>query len=523
MISQNMEDDPLKEIESLRARVAELERERAENHVVDGDKYKALVDSVAEYLYSVEYRGGQRAFAYHSPQCEIITGYTPSDYFADPDLWFKMIHPTDREMVTEFFDQIKAEHSKKSIEHRILHKNGSTRWVSNNCSVTVNEKSGAMWMDGFLLDITNLKDAQKERDRLYAAIEQSAETVVITDSDGTILYANPSFERVTGYTREETIGKNPRLLQSGRHDRAFYKELWGAIKSGKVWEGRFINKRKDKSIYEEHATISPVRDSSGAIVNFVAVKRDITKEAMLSKARDYFTAVTSHELRTPLVKINLVKMLLDNLAERSEDAETLQKINKALDNIYMSIETVVTATTLFSELSLAKTKDSFAKSQIYVDLISCVDGARFLAEKEKRALSIHLDMTGLPKKTLVLCDPIMLARAVNEILSNAVKYTPDGKVVYITAHKEKGHVIIEIRDEGIGIPSEMRERVFDPYFSLENPIYYTSSKGKFKGGGIGLGLTVARMIMEFHDGTLLVTSEGEGKGSTITLTLPTVD
>jgi signal transduction histidine kinase len=117
----------------------------------------------------------------------------------------------------------------------------------------------------------------------------------------------------------------------------------------------------------------------------------------------------------------------------------------------------------------------------------------------------------------------MFVRAINELLSNAVKYTPDGKNIHLSARKDGGHVVIEIRDEGIGIPQEMKERVFDPYFSLENPIYYTSSKLKFKGGGIGLGLTVARMIMEFHDGSLTVKSDGENKGSTVTLTLPVLE
>lgn len=515
---KSRETELLREIEELRSRVAQLELQVASS---EGEgKYKALVNSVAEYLYSVEYLEGKQVFSYHSPQCVMITGYTPSDYLNDPDLWFKMIHPGDRQRVTDFFEETKSDLSRRNIEHRIIRKDGSTRWVSNHCSVVVDEKSGAIWMDGFLLDITELKDTEKERDRLFAAIEQSADTVVITDTDGAILYANPSFERITGYSRKDVIGKNPRVLKSGRHDKEFYKELWGSIKNGKVWEGKFVNKKRDGSLYEELATISPVRDSSGAIVNFVAVKRDVTKEAMLSKARDYFTAVTSHELRTPLIKIDLVKMLLQKLPKSSPDKETMDKIGKALDNIYSSIETVVSATSLFSELSLAKSRESFIKSQIYMDVLGCVEGIKFSAKKENRALSINADLTGLPKGTQAFCDQIMFTRAINEILSNAVKYTPDGKNVFITAHKDNGHVIIEIRDDGIGIPQEMKEQVFDPYFSLENPIYYTSSKLKFKGGGIGLGLTVARMIMEFHDGSLTVKSEGEGKGSTVTLTIP---
>jgi len=515
------EAELLSELAALRARIAELELQAV--YSKGEDKYKMLVDSVAEYLYSVEYRGGEQVFSYHSPQCEVITGYAPSAYFDDPDLWFKMIHPDDRQTVMNLFTQIKSDLSRKSVNHRIIRKDGVVRWVTNHCSVVNDEKSGALWIDGFILDITELKETEKERDRLFAAIEQSAETIVITDTNGAIQYANPGFEKITGYSRKDAIGNNPRVLKSGRHDKEFYKELWGTITGGEVWEGKFINKRKDGSLYEELATISPVRDSSGAIVNFVAVKRDVTKESMLAKARDYFTAVTSHELRTPLIKIDLVKMLLEKVADSVTDKETLGKIGKALENVYSSIETVVSATSLFSELSLARTRESFIKSQIYLDLLGCVEGIRFAVKKENRAISIHADLTGLPKGTRVFCDQIMFTRAINELLSNAVKYTPDGKSIYLSARKDDGHAVIEIRDEGIGIPQEMKERVFDPYFSLENPIYYTSSKLKFKGGGIGLGLTVARMIMEFHDGSLTVKSDGDNRGSTVTLTLPALD
>lgn len=518
---EGRESELLREIEALRARVAELEQQATSSE--GENKYKALVDSVAEYLYSMEYRDGRQVFSYHSPQCKLITGYTPSDYLGDPDLWFKMIHPGDRQRVMSFFDQIKSDLSHRNIEHRIIHKDGSTRWVSNHCSVALDEKSGAVWMDGLLLDITGLKETERERDRLFAAIEQSADTVVITDTEGAILYVNPAFERITGYSRRSAIGKNPRLLKSGRHDREFYKEMWSAIKSGKVWEGKFVNKKRDGSLYEELATISPVRDSTGTIVNFVAVKRDITKEAMLAKARDYFTAITSHELRTPLIKIDLVKMLLEKVAGNATDTTAMDKIVTTLDNVYSNIETVVSATSLFSELSLARTRETFTKSQVYLTLLGCVEGVRFSAQKENRNISIHADLGGLSKGTLVWCDQIMFTRAINEILSNAVKYTPDGKSVRIRAWKDDGHAVIEIGDEGIGIPLEMKERVFDPYFSLENPTYYTSSKLKFKGGGIGLGLTVARMIMEFHDGSLSVKSEGEDKGSTVTITLPALE
>ena len=119
--------------------------------------------------------------------------------------------------------------------------------------------------------------------RLMTAIEQATESMVITDTKGRILYVNPAFEQITGYNPTEALGQNPRLLKSGKHDETFYREMWQTISRGKVWRGKFINKKKDGSLYTEDATITPVRDESGIIVNYVAVKRDITYELKLEQ------------------------------------------------------------------------------------------------------------------------------------------------------------------------------------------------------------------------------------------------
>ena len=132
-------------------------------------------------------------------------------------------------------------------------------------------------------DITERRRVEEDRNRLAMAVEQSAETIVITDREGTVRYVNPAFERITGYSMEEVIGRNPRVLKSGKHDESFYKELWSVLDRGETWAGHFFNRKKDGSLYEEDATISPVRDSLGDIVSFVAVKRDVTRMVSLEK------------------------------------------------------------------------------------------------------------------------------------------------------------------------------------------------------------------------------------------------
>ncbi|MDA3835649.1 MAG: PAS domain-containing protein, partial [Spirochaetales bacterium] len=134
---------------------------------------------------------------------------------------------------------------------------------------------GSLWM---IEDITERRETEENLIRLSTAIEQSPEAIVITDTEGNIQYINPAFEKTTGYTEKEALGQTPRILKSEEHPASFYKNLWNTISSGNVWEGRFINKCKNGSLFTEEASIAPVKDSDGQIVNYVAVKRDITEE-----------------------------------------------------------------------------------------------------------------------------------------------------------------------------------------------------------------------------------------------------
>ena len=132
-------------------------------------------------------------------------------------------------------------------------------------------------------EVTAHKRAAAELNRLMTAIEQTPESIVITDAKGCILYVNPVFEQVTGYSRAEAVGQNPRLLKSDKQDETFYRELWARISAGEVWRGRFINKKKNGALFTEDAVIAPVRDEMGAVTNYIAIKRDITHELELEE------------------------------------------------------------------------------------------------------------------------------------------------------------------------------------------------------------------------------------------------
>ena len=126
---------------------------------------------------------------------------------------------------------------------------------------------------------------------LARAVEQVAEGIVITDREGAILYVNPAFSRMTGYSTEESIGQTLRMLRSGKQDPAYYRDLWSTILSGHTWRGDLINRRKDGSDYIEEMTITPVRDGSGEITNFIAIKQDVTERRSAERAQSFLASI----------------------------------------------------------------------------------------------------------------------------------------------------------------------------------------------------------------------------------------
>ena len=139
------------------------------------------------------------------------------------------------------------------------------------------------YYDGIVEDITEHKRVDAERIRMVTAIEQAAEAVMITDAQGEVQYVNPAFTAITGYSRSEILGKNPRALQSGEQDAAFYEKMWRALRAGRVWHGEVIDRGKDGSLYKEEMTITPVRDETGEVTHFIAIMRDITAQKRLEE------------------------------------------------------------------------------------------------------------------------------------------------------------------------------------------------------------------------------------------------
>ena len=169
-----------------------------------------------------------------------------------------------------------------------------------------------------------LQKTQAEHRRLSRAIEYTAEAVIITDPQGVIEYVNPSFERMTGYNSAEVLEQNPRILKSGWHDAAFYRTMWQTILAGQVWQGRLINRRKSGEIYYEEMTIAPVFNPAGEVVNFVAIKRDITERVRAEEARQREFRLLEQLANRP--RSATIASTLDPLPLQERLPETFEKL-----------------------------------------------------------------------------------------------------------------------------------------------------------------------------------------------------
>ncbi|MCU0789381.1 MAG: PAS domain-containing protein, partial [Verrucomicrobia bacterium] len=225
---------------------------------------------------------GSTRLPYASARLKEIVGLDPAEVAHDARAAFQLVHPDDLQPLLDAIEASAQTLSPCTSIFRVHNPLKGLVWVEASAIPTREPDESILW-HGFLLNITERKKAETERARLATAAEQAAEAIVITDTAGNIQYVNPAFELVSGYTRAEVEGRNPRLLKSGEQDDAFYRGLWETLSRGQVWRGHLKNKRKDGTLFDEEATISPVHDDTGQVVNYVAVKRDVSHERQVEE------------------------------------------------------------------------------------------------------------------------------------------------------------------------------------------------------------------------------------------------
>ncbi|HYW84239.1 MAG TPA: PAS domain S-box protein, partial [Spirochaetia bacterium] len=371
-----------------------------------------------------------------------------------------------------------------------------------------------------ITDITTRKQDEAERDRLMRAIEQAGDIVIITDPEGTIQYVNPAFESVTGYSRQEAIGSNPRMLKSGEQDEAFYNGLWQTVSSGKTWRGTMVNKRKDGKNYTEDATITPVSGAGGRIVSYVGVNRDITAQRLMEdRLRQGQKMETVGQLAGGVAHDfnNMLQVIITYSEMSLAKVDPEQPLHKYL----MEIRRAAQRSAEITGQLLA-----FARKQTVSPKILDLNDAVASAQKMiQRLIGEDIDLASIPGRDLwkVKIDPAQL----DQILANLAVNARDaiggvgkltigtGKVMFDEEHCAANpgflpgeYLQLTVSDNGCGMDRETLAHVFEPFFTTKAP-----------GKGTGLGLATIYGIVKQNNGFINVYSE-PGEGTTFKVYLP---
>jgi PAS domain S-box-containing protein len=375
--------------------------------------------------------------------------------------------------------------------------------------------------DQLSVALARMNLAQNQQ-RLAAIIEQVSDAVVITDIEGYIVYVNPAFEQMAGYSQVEVLGHKPSLLKSGKHDPAIYAELWSTIIAGKIWRGRLINQKKDGAFFTCDTTITPVYNEFRDIVNYVAVKRDVTqtlqledqyRQAQKMESVGRLAGGVAHDFNNILTAImGYTGLSLQGLPDDSPIRTNLQGIEASTERA----------------ANLTRQLLAFARKQVIepksVNLNELISGVSKIL---RRLITEDIELVILPAAELgwVKADPGQLEQVLFNLVVNARDAMPEGgKLILetsnLTLNKADArsyagvtagdYVSLAVTDTGTGMSDEVKTHIFEPFFTTKEP-----------GKGTGLGLATCFGIVKQSDGHIWVESE-LNQGTTFRIFLPRV-
>src|SRR5680860_746112 len=491
--------------------------------LLDGERRQMVQESLgeSERMYQTLFErasvgifliGGEgEALAVNPAMARILHDKSPSDLVAANDgllsgLW------ADPAVRSRDLEELWATGVLKYLERKGRTRDGREIWLRMNLTVVKQEGSERDIIQGFALDIS-----ERERGRLTTAVEQVAEMVVITDLHGAIEYVNPAFEAVTGYGREEVLGRDPSLLNSAEQDQSAVEEARKAISTGRIWRGRFLRQKKDGTPYVEDLSVSPVHDEDGGIVNFVGVSRDVTQEIQLEEhqrqalkmeAVGRLAGGVAHDFNNMLsVILGHVEIVMEDsrLAGQAERRADLEEIQRAAERSARLTRQLLT----FSRRQII--------DPVVLDLNESISGMLTML---RQLIGEQIEIVWVPGSDLwaTEIDPAQ----VDQVLTNLVTNARDsihgvGRVTietknatisqaYSDQHEEveRGtYVMLAVSDDGGGMDQDTLDHIFEPFF--------TTKPG---GSGTGFGMATVHGIVGQNEGFIQVQSEPE-KGTTV--------
>lgn len=347
--------------------------------------------------------------------------------------------------------------------------------------------------------------------KLSLSVEQSPLCILLTNCDGLIEYVNPRFEELTGYKREEVIGRKPGVVSSGYHPREFYEEMWSEIRSGRQWKGVFHNRKKDGSIYYESAIITPIINEQGNITNFMGIKEDITARLIAEQklkesifTRDKLFSIISHDLRGPVGNMPPLLDLIINKTIDDEDAkmELLVSMRKAAYNIKDLLENLLKWASLQTgSISLSPVDFNVLDAASWeIELYSSLAAEKRISVENK-----------IPADITANADVESFRLILRNLIGNAIKYSYPGGIISVDAVASDDIIRISVEDNGVGMSGETVAKIL-------KTDSFVSTYGTGNEKGTGLGLNLCKEFVQKNGGELFIDSVPE-RGTKITFTL----
>ncbi|MBF0620861.1 MAG: response regulator [Magnetococcales bacterium] len=380
----------------------------------------------------------------------------------------------------------------------------------------------------FLIDVSRTiagllerKLVEKTLKLQAAAIDQAGDLVLITNAAGKIEYVNPAFEQISGYPFSQLKGKNPNILKSGYQDQRFYQQLWRTLKRGKVWQGRFVNKNKDNQLYDLETSISPIRDESDTITNYVAVSRDMTERVRLEKqlvqsqkmeAIGTLAGGIAHDFNNILGAITgYVELSQRKLDKEHPVFGHLKKVLRASKRARNLIAQLLTFSR-HGEIGVQRViLAPLIKEVLKLLTAGAPENVRLVSTIVDGELTISADPTSIHQVLMNLCTNAFFAmKAQGGTLTVTLKQAIVDADDSLSDLSPGNYALLTVQDTGEGIPQEIQQRIFDPFFTTKNV-----------GEGTGLGLSVVHGIVSHLNGRITVWSRAK-KGTLFQVYLPLV-
>jgi two-component system, sensor histidine kinase and response regulator len=503
------------------------ERKRAEESVTQSEeKFRTLVANVPGVVFRCEI-DADWTMRFISDAVEEISGYPAEDFIDNRKRTFtSIVHPDDVGPLARTVEQAVAAGRSYITEYRIRTRDGEVRWVLER-GQAVSAPDGHLVLDGAIFDVTERKTAAEEVAKLAAIVESSDDAIMAASLDGVITSWNSGAEQVFGYSAAEILGKPITILAPADHAEEPTQLLSKAADGQGVVHHETVRKRKDGKLIDVSLTISPLRDVAGNIVGASAIARDITERKRaeaererllvvereqnerlreLDRLKDEFVALVSHELRTPLTSIRgYLELVLDGEGGEltEEQRQFLGVVERNADRLLALVGDLL----FLAQIEAGKLSLEFGAVDLGAVASESVDAARPLADEKEITLSLAVGPV-----PLLAGDAARIGQLVDNLVSNALKFTPEGGRVDVRAQARNSSAVIEVRDSGIGIPAEEQERLFERFFRSSN-----ATERQIQ--GTGLGLAISKAIVEAHGGEIAVSSE-LGVGTTFRVSLP---